>query len=169
VPASSIDVHVGARIRRRRTLLGMSQQDLGQALGITFQQVQKNERGENRVAASRLFSLSRVLDVPISFFFEDMPDSLTSAQRVDAQNARAGEGILPHHRSRGAQARVRPDQRDGVGRDLTIGDLAQAVIDNGTCCTVIAFALPRRTFRATFPAMPTCPTAVEAILLALYP
>jgi transcriptional regulator with XRE-family HTH domain len=124
--ASSIDVHVGARIRRRRTLLGMSQQDLGQALGITFQQVQKNERGENRVAASRLFSLSRVLDVPISFFFEDMPDSLTSTQRVDAQNARAGEGILPHHRSRGAQARVRPDQRDGVGRDLTIGDLAQA-------------------------------------------
>jgi transcriptional regulator with XRE-family HTH domain len=75
---SSIDVHVGSRIRSRRILLGMSQQDLGEALGITFQQVQKYERCVSRVGASRLFALSRVLDVPTSFFFEDMPDSLTS-------------------------------------------------------------------------------------------
>ncbi len=74
----SIDVHVGSRIRLRRTLLGISQQHLGEALGITFQQVQRYERGVNRVGASRLFDLSRVLDVPISFFFDDMPDSLTS-------------------------------------------------------------------------------------------
>jgi transcriptional regulator with XRE-family HTH domain len=75
---SPIDVHVGSRIRLRRTLLGMSQERLGEALGLTFQQVQKYERGVNRVGASRLFDLSRVLDVPISFFFDDMPESLTS-------------------------------------------------------------------------------------------
>jgi len=65
------DVHVGARVRLRRTLLGMSQEKLGDAIGLTFQQVQKYERGANRVGASRLYDLSRVLDVPVSFFFED--------------------------------------------------------------------------------------------------
>ena len=71
--ASPVDGHVGLRIRLRRTLMGMSQERLGEALGLTFQQVQKYERGVNRVGASRLFDLSRVLDVPISFFFDDMP------------------------------------------------------------------------------------------------
>ena len=70
---SPIDVHVGSRIRLRRTLLGMSQERLGDSLGLTFQQVQKYERGANRVGASRLFDLSRVLDVPVSFFFDDLP------------------------------------------------------------------------------------------------
>lgn len=74
--ASPIDTHVGARIRLRRTLLGMSQERLGEALGLTFQQVQKYERGVNRVGASRLFDLSRVLDVSISFFFDDLPEQL---------------------------------------------------------------------------------------------
>jgi transcriptional regulator with XRE-family HTH domain len=73
---SPIDIHVGSRIRLRRTLMGMSQERLGEALGLTFQQVQKYERGVNRVGASRLFDLSRVLDVPISFFFDDMPEPL---------------------------------------------------------------------------------------------
>ena len=76
--SSPIDAHVGARIRLRRTLMGMSQERLGEALGLTFQQVQKYERGVNRVGASRLFDLSRVLDVPISFFFDDMPEPLAS-------------------------------------------------------------------------------------------
>ncbi len=75
---SPIDVHVGSRIRLRRTLLGMSQERLGESLGLTFQQVQKYERGVNRVGASRLFDLSRVLDVPISFFFDDIPDSVSN-------------------------------------------------------------------------------------------
>lgn len=70
--ANSIDAHVGGRVRLRRTLLGMSQEKLGLALGLTFQQVQKYERGANRIGASRLFDLSRVLDVPVSFFFDDM-------------------------------------------------------------------------------------------------
>jgi transcriptional regulator with XRE-family HTH domain len=69
-----IDVHVGTRVRLRRTLLGMSQEKLGEALGLTFQQVQKYERGANRIGSSRLFDLSRVLDVPVSFFFDDMSD-----------------------------------------------------------------------------------------------
>ncbi len=86
---SPIDVHVGSRIRLRRTLLGMSQERLGESLGLTFQQVQKYERGVNRVGASRLFDLSRVLDVPISFFFDDMPDSL-AANFGGVPNRRAG-------------------------------------------------------------------------------
>lgn len=73
-----VDVHVGARVRLRRTLLGLSQEKLGEAIGLTFQQVQKYERGANRIGASRLWDLSRVLDVPVSFFFEDMDDSVAS-------------------------------------------------------------------------------------------
>lgn len=74
-----IDVHVGSRVRLRRTLLGMSQEKLGEALGLTFQQVQKYERGANRVSASKLFQLGHALDVPVSFFFDDMPDDVRSA------------------------------------------------------------------------------------------
>ena len=74
-----IDKHVGARIKLRRALLGMSQEKLGEALGLTFQQVQKYERGANRVGASRLFDLSRVLDVPVSFFFDDMAEEVAAA------------------------------------------------------------------------------------------
>ena len=70
--ADPIDVHVGSRIRLRRQLLGLSQEKLGESLGLTFQQVQKYERGANRVSASRLFDLSVVLGVPISFFFDDI-------------------------------------------------------------------------------------------------
>ncbi len=73
-----VDVHVGSRIRLRRTLLGLSQEKLGTALGLTFQQIQKYERGLNRVGASRLWDLSRVLDVPVSFFFEDMDEETTA-------------------------------------------------------------------------------------------
>ena len=77
-----VDIHVGQRIRLRRTLLGMSQEKLGEALGLTFQQVQKYERGANRVGSSRLFQLSRVLDVPVSYFFDEM--SAETAARAKA-------------------------------------------------------------------------------------
>lgn len=73
-----VDVHVGSRVRLRRTLLGLSQEKLGEAIGLTFQQVQKYERGANRIGASRLWDLSRALDVPVSFFFEEMDDSVAS-------------------------------------------------------------------------------------------
>ena len=70
---SPVDLHVGSRVRLRRTLLGMSQEKLGNAVGLTFQQIQKYERGANRIGASRLFDMSRVLDVPVQFFFDEMP------------------------------------------------------------------------------------------------
>lgn len=73
MPHHPIDVHVGSRVRLRRTLLGLSQQKLGNRLGLTFQQVQKYERGANRISASRLFELGKIMDVPINFFFDDMP------------------------------------------------------------------------------------------------
>jgi transcriptional regulator with XRE-family HTH domain len=74
-----IDVHVGKRLRLRRTLLGMSQERLGELLGLTFQQVQKYERGANRIGSSRLFELGQILDVPVSFFFDDMPRAQSAA------------------------------------------------------------------------------------------
>lgn len=70
-----IDKHVGSRVRMRRMMLGMSQEKLGDALGVTFQQVQKNEKGINRIGASRLQQLSSILQVPVPFFFEGAPNS----------------------------------------------------------------------------------------------
>jgi transcriptional regulator with XRE-family HTH domain len=106
---SPIDVHVGSRIRLRRTLLGMSQERLGESLGLTFQQVQKYERGVNRVGASRLFDLSRVLDVPISFFFDDMPDTLS-----------ANFGGMPNRRSGGSAESQDPFGDDTLSRRETL-------------------------------------------------
>jgi transcriptional regulator with XRE-family HTH domain len=68
-----IDVHVGNRVRMRRMLIGLSQEKLGEKLELTFQQVQKYEKGSNRVSASRLYQMAQILDVPVQFFFEDMP------------------------------------------------------------------------------------------------
>jgi transcriptional regulator with XRE-family HTH domain len=73
--ANPVDVHVGTRVRLRRMLLGMSQEKLGEHLGLTFQQIQKYEKGINRIGASRLFDLSRVLAVPVQFFYEELPVS----------------------------------------------------------------------------------------------
>ncbi len=67
-----IDIHVGARVRLRRNLLGISQEKLGRAVGVICQQIQKYEKGTDRIGASRLFNLGRALDVPVSFFFEDL-------------------------------------------------------------------------------------------------
>jgi transcriptional regulator with XRE-family HTH domain len=80
--ANEIDAHVGSRLRLRRLLLGISQEKLGGALGLTFQQIQKYERGANRVGASRLFDLSRALDVPVSYFFSDMPEETAAVMPV---------------------------------------------------------------------------------------
>ncbi len=75
-----VDAHVGARLRQRRMLLGISQEQLADMLGLTFQQVQKYERGTNRVSASRLFQLARTLDTPITWFFEDMEPERSGEQ-----------------------------------------------------------------------------------------
>lgn len=79
-----IDVHVGQRLRLRRNLLGVSQQKLGDAVGLTFQQIQKYERGANRMGASRLYQFSRILDVPVSFFFEDIPVDIEASYHIQS-------------------------------------------------------------------------------------
>jgi transcriptional regulator with XRE-family HTH domain len=80
-----IDKHVGSRVRMRRMMLGMSQEKLGDALGLTFQQVQKYEKGTNRIGASRLQQISLILQVPVSFFFEGAP-TVHSGPRSDGMN-----------------------------------------------------------------------------------
>lgn len=80
------DIHVGGRIRLRRNMLGMSQEKLGENLGITFQQIQKYEKGTNRVGASRLQAIASILGVPVSFFFEDVP-GLDTASRGFAEDS----------------------------------------------------------------------------------
>ena len=82
-----IDVHVGGRIRMRRNMLGMSQEKLGEALGITFQQVQKYEKGTNRVVASRLQDIASILNAPPAFFFEDAPNRETPSLLVRAEES----------------------------------------------------------------------------------
>lgn len=93
--ADNIDRHVAARIRLRRTLLGLSQENLATALGMTFQQVQKYESGANRVSASRLYSISKILRVPISYFFEELPDENSEPLAVadHAMRARADSSV----------------------------------------------------------------------------
>ncbi|RAI34731.1 helix-turn-helix domain-containing protein, partial [Rhodoplanes roseus] len=89
-----VDRHVGGRVRMRRMMLGMSQEKLGDALSLTFQQVQKYEKGTNRIGASRLQEIATVLQVPVAFFFEGMPADGASpgrspaAERADAADAR---------------------------------------------------------------------------------
>ena len=73
---NAIDRHVGSRLRMRRVLMGMSQERLGEHLGVTFQQVQKYEKGMNRIGASRLQQISHILQVPVAFFFEGAPNAL---------------------------------------------------------------------------------------------
>ena len=93
--ADDIDRHVAARIRLRRTLLGLSQENLANALGMTFQQVQKYESGANRVSASRLYSISKILRVPISYFFDELPEDGAASMTIDehAQRTRADSSV----------------------------------------------------------------------------
>ena len=74
-----VDVHVGLKLRNRRILLGLSQEKLGSLLGLTFQQIQKYEKGLNRIGASRLFDIGQVLNVPIEYFYEDLPKEAENA------------------------------------------------------------------------------------------
>lgn len=85
-----IDVHVGSRIRLRRNMLGLSQERLGESLGITFQQIQKYEKGTNRVGASRLQAIASILNTPVSYFFEGAPE--------DAEDGagKAADDTAPH-------------------------------------------------------------------------
>ncbi|WP_293329364.1 helix-turn-helix transcriptional regulator [Parvibaculum sp.] len=82
-PPNPVDIHVGGRIRMRRMLIGMSQEKLGESLELTFQQVQKYEKGSNRVGASRLYQIAQVLGVPVSYFYEGLEAASTADEGPD--------------------------------------------------------------------------------------
>ena len=97
--ANPIDVQVGNRVRIRRMLIGMSQERLGDLLGLTFQQVQKYEKGVNRIGAGRLFEVARILNVPIDFFYEGVATNPAAANETEAaappvmEFVSSGEGL----------------------------------------------------------------------------
>jgi transcriptional regulator with XRE-family HTH domain len=91
----AVDVHVGARMRQRRSLLGMSQTKVGDAVGLTFQQIQKYERGANRIGSSRLFEFAKVLDVPVSYFFDEMPSNALAGRPMSGRLKGFGEAGTP--------------------------------------------------------------------------
>jgi transcriptional regulator with XRE-family HTH domain len=97
-----IDVHVGIRLRLRRNLLGLSQEKLSKVCGLTFQQIQKYERGTNRMGASRLYQLAKGMDVPVSYFFEEMGDDQTSS-RTAAGFAENDQAPLDEARFEGSE------------------------------------------------------------------
>lgn len=129
--ATPMDVHIGARIRLRRTGLGMSQEKLGEAIGLTFQQIQKYERGANRVVASRLHDLSVALNVPISFFYDVLSTEL--ADRHDgsppAQAGRRATGFA--------------EQQERFGPEPTV--LSRDVADLVAAFELVSDASARRT------------------------
>ncbi len=93
--SNPVDIHVGSRLRLRRTLLGLSQERLGDAVGLTFQQIQKYERGANRIGSSRLFQFSQILDVPITFFFDEMPSGMKTVKSQFSEGMRKHEQKTP--------------------------------------------------------------------------
>ena len=122
-----IDVHVGSRLRMRRQLVSMSQEKLGELLGITFQQVQKYEKGSNRISASRLFYAAKILGVPVQAFFEDLPGtegdtgfSETNAESSVMSSMMNAEGIK--------LAKAFRDADNSTKRKL-IATLARAIVD----------------------------------------
>ncbi|MCR9221828.1 MAG: helix-turn-helix domain-containing protein [Alphaproteobacteria bacterium] len=115
-----IDIHVGGRVRLRRTILGMSQEKLGELLGLTFQQVQKYERGANRIGASRLYDLSRVLDVPIPFFYEDMPPEVAG----QSPRLRAGLSDAPPEPYREADPMARRETLELIRAYYKVKDVS---------------------------------------------
>ncbi len=93
-----VDIHVGGRVRLRRTLLGRRQEKLANGLGLTFQQVRKYERGVNRIGSSRLYQLSRILDVPVAFFFDDLAPEISGRARGLGEGEQSGFDQNHHSR-----------------------------------------------------------------------
>ncbi len=129
---NEIDHHVGKRLRRRRRLLGLTQQQLAESVGIRFQQVQKYECGANRVSASRLFELAEALDVPVQYFYEGLstrtenagregeqlaPDILSQKETVDLVRAYYKLGERPRRRLLELAKALDPDARFKDGSD----------------------------------------------------
>ncbi len=95
-----VDIHVGGRIRLRRMMNGLSQERLGEQLGLTFQQIQKYEKGANRVGASRLFQLSQVLEVPVSYFFDDLDSGSHGQHSAGFAESKSQDFVLEFLNSR---------------------------------------------------------------------
>jgi transcriptional regulator with XRE-family HTH domain len=93
--ATNVDLHVGARVRERRVVIGWSQEKLAETLGLTFQQVQKYEKGINRIGASRLYEIARTLGVPISYFFDEIDEGVehTPASSPIAEMLSTKDGV----------------------------------------------------------------------------
>ena len=124
-----IDVHVGSRMRMRRQLINMSQERLGELLGITFQQVQKYEKGSNRISASRLFYTCKTLGVPIQFFFEGLPGMEADGSMREA-SAQADDFTSALMTSEGIQlARTFRDADTTMKRKLIVS-LAKLIVDS---------------------------------------
>jgi transcriptional regulator with XRE-family HTH domain len=123
-----IDVHVGSRIRMRRQLINMSQERLGELLGITFQQVQKYEKGANRISASRMFFTAKTLGVPVQFFFEGLPGG--EGDSVLREGIATDEFTSALMTTEGVQlAKAFRDADNMVKRKLIVG-LAKLIVDS---------------------------------------
>lgn len=92
--ANDIDLHLGKRLRRRRRLLGLTQQQLAMAVGVRFQQIQKYECGANRISAARLWQLSEALEVPVSYFFDGLAEQMDREATASAERAEGGGGEM---------------------------------------------------------------------------
>jgi len=90
-----VDTHVGAQLRQRRNLVGLSQTKLSESVGLTLHQIQKYERGTNRISSSRLYEFARVLDVPVSYFFDEMPSNAVSGRPLSGGRKGFGEAGTP--------------------------------------------------------------------------
>lgn len=168
----SVDAHVGQRVRMRRTLLGMSQEKLGEAIGLTFQQVQKYERGSNRISAGTLYRLGQVLDVSVSFFFDCYDDPQAPVGKTPAaDNARISDSSISRREAR--MLRLWRAAPEGVGDELLslLSSLSPHLHDaredehGGPTEAASSTAIPARTFprEAIMLTAPAAPKAVPAV------
>jgi len=128
--AHPVDIHVGGRVRLRRIMLGLSQDKLGDALGLTFQQVQKYEKGVNRIGASRIFELSKILEVPVQYFYDDF-DSRTGVSYGFAETSGNDAFMELLHSPEGVQlCRHFADISDAKVRKRVL-DLVKTLADGG--------------------------------------
>ena len=123
-----IDVHVGTRLRMRRQIISMSQEKLGELLGITFQQVQKYEKGTNRISASRLYYAAKILGVPVQAFFEDLP-TVDGASPGFSEPASDNTVMTSLMNSEGIQLAKAFRDADSSTKRKLIATLARAIVD----------------------------------------
>jgi transcriptional regulator with XRE-family HTH domain len=122
-----IDVHVGSRIRMRRQIISMSQEKLGEMLGITFQQVQKYEKGSNRISASRLYYAAKILGVPVQAFFEDLPGVEGESGLSESNEQSSVMSSLMN--TEGIQLAKAFRDADNTTKRKLIATLARAIVD----------------------------------------